>query len=81
MGVWLKLYQGAIIRLRNRIWGSRCGSPKFPEVPQTTPFCPIHCAPNSILPPYYTAVHIPAEKKEAEYTMWHIAEIVEADKC
>lgn len=55
------------------IWGTVAG-------PQTTSFCPIHCVPNSILRPYYTAVHIPAEKKKAEYTMWHLAEIVEADK-
>lgn len=33
-----------------------------------------------IAAPYYTAVYIPTEKKEAEDAMRHLAEIVEADK-
>lgn len=41
-------------------------------------FCYRHFIPGKR--PYYTAVHIPAEKKEAEYIMRHLAEIIEADK-
>ena len=41
-------------------------------------FCYRHVIPGKR--PYYTAVHIPAEKKEAEHIMRHLAEIVEADK-
>lgn len=40
-------------------------------------FCYRHFIPGKR--PYYTAVHIPAEKKEAEYIMRHLAEIIEAD--
>lgn len=40
-------------------------------------FCYRHFIPGK--KPYYTAVHIPAEKKEAEYIMRHLAEIIEAD--
>lgn len=40
-------------------------------------FCYRHCIPGKR--PYYTAVHIPAEKKEAEYIMRHLTEIIEAD--
>lgn len=56
-----------------RSLGNCCGSPSHPVLSHSL-------RPNSILRPYYTAVHIPAEKKEAEYTMWHLAKIVEADK-
>ncbi len=41
-------------------------------------FCYRHFIPGR--QPYYTAVHIPADKKEADYTMRHLAEIIEADK-
>ncbi len=41
-------------------------------------FCYRHYTPGR--PPYYTAVHIPNDKKEADYTMRHLAEIIEADK-
>lgn len=41
-------------------------------------FCYRHFIPGK--QSYYTAVHIPAEKKEAEYTIRHLAEIIEADK-
>lgn len=41
-------------------------------------FCYRHFIPGK--QPYYTAVHIPAEKKEAEHIMRHLAEIIEANK-
>lgn len=41
-------------------------------------FCYRHFIPGK--QPYYTAVHIPAEKKDAEYIMRHLAEFIEADK-
>lgn len=41
-------------------------------------FCYRHFIPGK--QPYYTAVHIPAEKKEVEHIMRHLAEIIEADK-
>lgn len=40
-------------------------------------FCYRHFIPGKR--PYYTAVHIPAEKKEAEYIIRHLDEIIEAD--
>lgn len=40
-------------------------------------FCYRHSIPGKR--PYYTAVHIPAEKKEAEYIMRHLDKIIEAD--
>lgn len=40
-------------------------------------FCYRHYNPGR--PPYYTAVHISSDRKEADYTMRHLAEIIEAD--
>ena len=41
-------------------------------------FCYRHFIPGKR--PYYTAVHIPAEEKEADFILRHLAEIIEADK-
>lgn len=41
-------------------------------------FCYRHFIPGK--QPYYTAVHIPADKKEAEHTLRRLADIIEADR-